>query len=170
MTECSRRPLGESLTRLLRDRGKALARTEFRRGWNEPIDLRLLFTNNSAISTIFRRGARLLVTRKSNESKRCIFSFLVVLVTLVGFLFSSHFVNNSTSRSRSARRFRFRSLFSASIRDESPPCPTFIRDAFPSIRSNRFLSSSTTRNLWGEKRKNIQLIQLMALFRFLRGS
>lgn len=119
MTECSRRPLGESLTRLLRDRGKALARTEFRRGWNEPIDLRLLFTNNSAISTIFRRGARLLVIRKSDES---MYIFLSCCSCYVGRIFSSHFVNNSTSRSRSARRFRFRSLFSASIRDESPPC------------------------------------------------
>lgn len=84
MTECSRRPLGESLTRLLRDRGKALARTEFRRGWNEPIDLRLLFTNNSAISTIFRRGARLLVIRKSDES---MYIFLSCCSCYVGWLF-----------------------------------------------------------------------------------
>lgn len=168
MTECSRRPLGESLTRLLRDRGKALARTEFRRAGTS----RSTFDYYSRIIPQFRQffaeGHAFSLQEKATN--RCTFSFLVVLVTLVGSLFSSHFVNNSTSRSRSARRFRFRSLFSASIRDESPPCPTFIRDAFPSIRSNRFLSSSTTRNLWGEKRKNIQLIQLMALFRFLRGS
>lgn len=39
LTERSRRPLGESLlTRLLRDRGKALARTEFRRGCKSTFD------------------------------------------------------------------------------------------------------------------------------------
>lgn len=91
LTERSRRPLGESLTRLLRDRGKALARTEFRRGCKSTFDY------YSPITRQFRPNF---------SPRKEIMSFPSLFPSLIYFSFSLFHVRRKEMRYNDETRIR----------------------------------------------------------------